>query len=115
MSREPLNIRLRRQDEDRRQGWSLQVADAQRATLLNVFENKAQSKLHGRLAREHVAAQNKLIRSQLDERRRRLAALLESERRGFEAEVQASFESPEAVKARQVSGAPHPCHVFIPL
>jgi hypothetical protein len=100
MSRDPTNIRLRREDEDRRQTWQLQVADAQRATLLNTFENKAQTKLHGRLARDHVAAQNKLVKDRLDDRRRRLALLLESERLGFEKEVQDSFESPEQVKAR---------------
>lgn len=105
MSRDPTNIRLRREDEDRRQTWQLQVADAQRATLLNTFENKAQTKLHGRLARDHVAAQNKLVKDRLDDRRRRLALLLESERLGFEKEVQDSFESPEQVKARSFAYA----------
>ena len=100
---EPLNIRLRRQDEDRREGWKQLVTETHRATILNRFENRSQVKLHGRLAREHVAAQNKVIREQVDERRRRLAALLEEEKRGFEAEIQASFETPEQVKARSVS------------
>ena len=102
MSREPLNIRLRRQDEDRREGWKQLVTETHRATILNRFENRAQTKLHGRLAREHIAAQNAVVREQIEDRRRRLAALLEDEKRGFEAEVQASFETPEQVKARYV-------------
>ena len=75
-------------------------AEHSRLAEIADFERRSTAKVHGALARKRAAEENARLRDAVDDRRRALASLLTAERAGYEAEMAASFESPEVVKER---------------
>ena len=101
-SREPINILMRRKAEERHSEAVKVRQEHVRLSEIADFEKRSVSKVHGAIMRKRITEQNRLIREQLDERRRQLAMLLTSEREQHEREIEASFETPEQVKERYV-------------
>jgi hypothetical protein len=99
-TREPMNIVLRRRAEERHLDATKVRVEHQRLAEIADFEKRSTNKVHGALMRKKIEEQNKLLREQIDERRRKLAVLLSSEREQYEHEIEASFETPEQVKER---------------
>lgn len=105
MSREPLNIALRRKQEDRFATASRAVADHARTAGLVDFEHRSGRKMHDAIMRQRIAESNKALRVQVDDRRRRLAELLTAEKAVHDREIEASYESPDRVKDRMFAYA----------
>jgi len=103
--REPVNILLRRRAEDRHVAALTNLAENSKLCSIADFAARSDSKVKGALMRRKITEQNQRIRDQLDERRRKLALLLTTERAQYEREIEASFETPEQVKERMFAYA----------
>lgn len=99
-TREPLNIAMRRRAEDRLREAGVVCSEHTRLSEIADFERRSTAKVHGALMKKRTAEENERLRDAVDERRRALATLLTEERAAYEAEMEASFESPEVVKER---------------
>lgn len=96
----PANLALRRREEARQADASVVVAERKKIAGYVEFEHRTDKKIRGQLLKQRIQESNKLLREQVNQRRARLAALLEAERKQFDVEIEASFETPEQVKER---------------
>lgn len=99
----PLNLELRRRDEDRRQAVQAGIDEQRRVAGRVDFQHRTDKAIKSLLVRQEIAKKNAQLKAQIEQRRARLAALLETEKQQYEREIEATFESPEAAKARLVS------------
>jgi len=76
----PLNLRIRRREEERQQAAAQLVEETKKTTGVVLFEHRTDAKIRDRMIRDKIAKDNKKVREQIDERRARLAALLEAEK-----------------------------------
>lgn len=97
-----MNIQLRRKGEDRLLAATLVTKEHVKLAEIADFEKRSTAKVHGVLMKKRVAEENKKLRNEIDDRRRRLARFLAAEREEFEREISASFETPEQAKERCV-------------
>lgn len=95
----------RARDESVRQRALADVRDALRVTGVVEFAHRTDAALERAAVRAAVARASAAARARVDARRAALAALLEAERRQNEADIEATFESPEAAKARCVAAS----------
>jgi hypothetical protein len=102
MSGLPMNLRIRQREDERLEAAARMLAEEKKVTGVVFFEHRTDAMIKGRLVRERIAAKNKEVRARIDERRARLAALLESEKIELQRDIEATFESPEIVKERCV-------------
>ncbi len=100
MSRMPMNLLVRRREEERRQAADAVIQESVRVGGYVDFEHRTDKAIERRLVRARIAERNKALRAQLDGRRARLASLLEAEKADFERQIAATFESPEQVKEK---------------
>lgn len=98
--REPISIMLRRREEDRLFEAGKTRAEHVRLSSIADFEKRSSAITHGALMRKRIAEQNNRLRDEVDDRRRRLALLLNAEHEQLEREIAASYETPDQVKAR---------------
>lgn len=98
----PANLALRRREEARQADASSVVAERNKVAGYVQFEHRTDKKILSQLLKQRIQESNKLLREQVNNRRSRLAALLENERKEFDLEIEASFETPEQVKERYV-------------
>ncbi len=96
----PANLMARRKEEERLERAQAMVRDRDRVSGIVTFEHRTDAKIADRLVRDRIAAENKKLRARVDERRARLASLLEVEKREQEREIEATFESAEQVKEK---------------
>lgn len=96
----PQNLLVRRKAEERYESASRMVAERQRVEGVVMFEHRTDAAIERGLVRKAVAVKNAQLRNQVDERRAKLAALLEAEKSEYEREIEATFEPPEVVKQR---------------
>lgn len=98
--REPINIVLRRRFEDQHQANVKALQENNKLSSIADFTSRSDGKVKGALMKRKIAEQNARIRELLDERRRKLALLLNAERTQYEKDIEDSFETPEQVKER---------------
>jgi len=101
----PLNLRIRRREEERQQAAAQLVEETKKTTGVVLFEHRTDAKIRDRMIRDKIAKDNKKVREQIDERRARLAALLEAEKMEYEREIEATFETPEQIKEKMFAHA----------
>jgi hypothetical protein len=99
---DPLNIRLRRREEDRLAGAEALVGDTNRVRGMVDFAHRTDRKLAQAVARRRVAESNAALREAVEQRRAKLDDLLRREREQYEREIEATFETPEQTKERCV-------------
>ena len=103
-------IASRRRKEDLLAVYEHVVADNKKTALVVDFELAAQTKLAEALAEKKARYLRDKGLDALDDRRRKLAILLNAEQAALEKEIEASLETPQQVKERCVG-----CMSFIQL
>lgn len=96
---------MRRAEEDRLAAARAVVAETERVGHKTSFEVRTVGKIQARIVRDRVAKGKKEAEDALNRRRAQLSRLLENERRVYEAEIEASFETPEQAKERMFARA----------
>ena len=100
-----MNLLVRRRREDfTRHAQAAVDANIKDANIVQ-FQHRTDRQIQGMLVRQRIAQGNERVRGELEARKARLAALLEVEKSKYEAEIAASFESPEQVKAKLLAHA----------
>ncbi len=95
-------LEARRRDEDRRAVYQATIADTIKVQGVVEFQHRSDARIVSNAVRDAIKAANVKVKLQVDRRRAALAGLLESERAQYEREIEATFESPDAAKARLV-------------
>lgn len=96
----PLNLRIRRREEERQQAAERLVEETRKVTGVVTFEHRTDAKIRDRTIRDKITKDNQKLRAQIDDRRAKLAALLEAEKAGYEQDIEATFETPEQIKEK---------------
>lgn len=102
---DPPNIAARRMEEDRLADARAVVAGQAVVGKMAQFEIRTAGKIQSRVAKERVERGKAVMAEQLNRRRARLARMLETERQQLQAEIEASFETPEQLKERMFARA----------
>ena len=93
-------IAARRRKEDLLAIYEGVVKDNRKTSLYVDFEIEAQTKLQEALAEKKASYLRDKALDSLDDRRRKLAVLLNNEQAMLEREIEASMETPQQVKER---------------
>ena len=100
-----MNLLIRRRQEDHAARAQAAVQQLSKDANVVSFQHRTDRMITGMLVRQRAAEGGARVRSALDARKARLAALLELEKTRFEEEIAASFEAPEQVKERLLAHA----------